>query len=119
MAGRNVPVVIFPRYTTLIGGMPFPTAPIPVAAYSSIFLDFWHGFIAGGFPLGIYFNESNDGQVWTVCDGGPWAVPVAPSELALTAKLSKAWFQFVVIPAGGPAASVTCWAQGFFELRER
>ena len=120
MAGRNVPVVLVPRYTTYLGNQGFPTQPIPVAAYSKITIDFWHGPIQGAGPpgVGISFTESNDLENWVGCTGGPWFVPSGVGELQFSADLTRAWFQFLVVPTGGNPG-VTCWAQGFFELREK
>lgn len=119
MAGLRVPVVLFPRYSTFLGPMAFPTAFIPVAAYSSIYLEFWHGPITGGAPITITFDESNDAQDLTSCGGGPWSIPMGSGQSPLSASLSKAWLRATLILAGGPSSGVTCYAQGFFELREK
>lgn len=120
MSGPNMPVVFYPRYTTFLGGGPiWFTVPIPVAAYASVYVDFWHGSLMVAPTVGVTFQESNDGTNWTTCDGGPWTIVPAPGENSVSALLSKAWFQFGVSFGGGPTAGVTCWAEGFFELRER
>jgi hypothetical protein len=119
MAGLQDPVVLFPRYTSFIGGMTYTTAPIPCQDYSAINISFWHGTVVGTFSFVVLFNESSDGENWTQCGGGPWAFPFAPSEASLSAVLTKSWLQFVIILGGGGGSGVTLWAEGFLERRER
>ena len=120
MAGKNVPVVLVPRFTGYVGDGTYWSQPIPTSAYSGISIDFWHGLLIGTGPPGVtvHFQESNDVANWRFCGGGPWTVPPGVSETPLSAVLTMAWFRFGVI-LGGTNAGVTCWAQGFFELRER
>ena len=120
MAGRNVPVVLVPRYTGYVGDGQYYSQFIPVSAYSRITIDFWHGVLIGTGPptVAINFRESNSLSGGQDCGGGPWVVPAAPGESTYRADLTMAWFQFGVI-LGGTNAGVTCWAQGFFELREK
>ena len=118
MAGRNVPVVLIPRYTSYIGGGPYDTLPIPVSAYESLVLSFWMNSGVGTAPtLGIALLESNDLNDWDPCGGTP-VTPVPGSEVQMTITLTRAWFRFHVLlnPAD---AGFTAWAQGFFQLREK
>ena len=121
MAGKSVPVVLVPRFTTYVGASIFGTEAIPVAAYAGIGLTFWHGPLLGSGALlavSVGFQESVDGTVYADCPGGPWSITNSPGEFVLMAYFTKAWMRFFVTLAGTNPA-VTCWAQGAFELRER
>ena len=122
MAGKNVPVVLIPRFTSYVGGGRFYSLPIPVAAYDTIVLDFWHGVINGTPLVGmnLYLDESTDGSAWDPTSGTPILSPYppAPGEAQFRHSLTKAWFR-IGIELMGADPAVTCWATGFFELRER
>jgi hypothetical protein len=117
MSGRNVPVVLLPRYTTYIGGGSYPTLPIPSSAYGGLSATFWMGNGVGPPGVTLAWMESNDLETWTVCAGGltsPTPNAVLPSIVTLT----KAWFRLVVILAN-PNDGATMWCEGFFQLREQ
>lgn len=119
MAGRQTPIVAFPRYTTVLNGGPWLTAPIPCAQFSRVTLDVWHGTLLNAFVISASFVESSDGVEFTPCAGGPWALPGGAGQTQLTADLTKAWFQFGIILGGGSTAGVTLWSEGFLEFREK
>lgn len=122
MSGKNVPVVLVPRFTSYVSVGFFYTIPIPVAAYDALVLDFWHGTLNGPTPaMYLYLDESNDGTFWTPTVG-PTVIPSPFNPLAgeyqIRRFLTKGWFRLGVELTGLNVA-VTCWASGFLELREK
>ena len=90
MADRQEPIMVFPRYTTVLGGgLPFFTAPIPCVNYSRVNLAFWHGTLLNSPSVGVIFMESTDGVDFTQCGGGPWSVPGGAGEVQVSAVLTK------------------------------
>src|SRR5262245_50314917 len=120
MEGRQDPITVFPRYTTILGGgLPWFSAPIPCSDYSRVSLAVWHGAVLISPTIGGIFLESNDSDEWSQCAGGPWSLPIGTGEMQISATLTKAWFQFGIIIGAGPTAGVTFWAEGFLERRVR
>lgn len=118
MAGRHVNVVLVPRFTSYVGTWNFLAAPIPVSAYEAVQVTFWHGPLLGTLPvISIGCAESNDGETWQDATGGTWAVGQAVVEQTFRANLTMAWMRFNVA-LQGTSPSVTCWAEGFFDVRE-
>jgi len=119
MAGRNVPIVLIPRFTTYAGATSFITAAIPVSPYSALNFDFWHGPVIGTFgSIILALQESNDGSRWDDCTGSVPGIAPAEGEVPVSVTITKAWLRLVVALAGTDMA-VTCWAEGFFERREK
>lgn len=121
MAGKNVYVVLIPRFTTFVGPATFLSAPIPISAYASGTFDFWNGAMNGAPAAGVQLDlfESNDVVTWEACAGGsPWVRGPGTGEFQATAAFTKAWLRFGITPLGTQPA-VTCFAAGYFELRER
>lgn len=122
MAGRSVPIVLIPRFTSYVGVGFFYTIPIPVAAYEALVLDFWHGTMNGPTPaMYLYVEESNDGSAWTAAAAFPF-IPspyfAAASEEQFRLFLTKAWLR-VGVELTGAGTAVTCWGSGYLELREK
>lgn len=120
MAGKNVYVVLIPRFTAFVGPTPCLSAPMSVSAYSSIVFDFWNGTMNGAPAAGVQLDlfESNDAVTWEACAGGsPWVRGPGVGEFQATAVFTKAWMRFGVTPMGNQPA-VTCFAAGYFQLRE-
>jgi hypothetical protein len=119
MPGKSVPVVLVPRFTTYLGAGEYRTMPVPVAAYDRLILNFLCGpLIGAGSTGGCVCEESNDAQLWTGCSGSTPVLPASFVEVQWTFDLTKAWMRFAV-NLTGTAPGITCYAQGFFELRER
>lgn len=122
MAGKSVPVVFVPRFTSYVGGGLFYGIPIPVAAYDVVVVDFWHGVINGVGLVGmnLHLEESTDCSRWDPTAGTAIPSPYTPAvgEDQFRHTLTKAWFR-LGIELMGSGVAVTCWASGFFELRER
>jgi hypothetical protein len=114
-----VPVVIAPRFTTLVGNGTYSTLPVPVAGYERLVLSFERGNLVGtGGSVNVLFEESNDGSNYEDCGGDSWSDPGAFVEGRFTIEFTKAWFR-VSVSLAGTAPGMTYWAQGHFELRER
>lgn len=122
MAGKNVPVVLVPRFTSYVSVGVFYTIPIPVAAYDALVIDFWHGTLNGPAPsMDLFLDESNDGTAWSPTNGPtviPSPFPPLAGEYQFRRFLTKAWLRLGVHLVGANVA-VTCWASGFLELREK
>lgn len=118
MSGRNVAVVIVPRFTTYVGGGTYETIPIPVSAYDGLVVSVWRGALIGTVPtLSLGFLESNDLENWSAC-AGTVVPPGAGSEAQSSVSFTKAWFRMNTVLASADSG-VTMWAQGFFTLREK
>jgi hypothetical protein len=119
MAGRNVPLVMIPRFTAYVGTGTYDLLPIPASAYDRLVINVWRGPMLGTTPtLSVFFQESNDGDTWvdtTGTAGGPVPLNV---ETQFTEALTKAWLRLRVVLAGTNPAGM-CYAIGFLERRER
>jgi hypothetical protein len=118
-SGRYVPLVVFPRFTSLVGTQVNSSLPVPVSAYEGANIVVWRGVLIGTAPtFQAFFAESNDQQFWTQVDGGAAADPGAGLELTFNLRFTKAWMKMEVL-MGGTGPGCTCWAQGYLQLRER
>jgi hypothetical protein len=117
MAGMLVPLVLFPRFTTLTGNTTFSTIGMDVTEYEQAIVSFWRSSgISPGVPL-IDFEESTDQTNWTDCGGGPFADPGANTEGQFQPELTKRWFRIsVTLP--NASSAVTLWCLGFLMQRE-
>lgn len=140
MAGEYVPLVLFPRHTTLAGltvNGDFTTGAMDVTPYSRAVVTTWRGKIVGPAPSDsnpatpaflVWFEESTDQMTWTLCAGSPnggdpgtvaGTTPDFRYEAGQTqypVSLTKRWFRLRVrLFAAANVAS--CWAVGFLERR--
>ncbi len=120
MSGRQVPIVIVPRFTTFVNNTPpYITLPLDVRAYSGANLVAWRGTLNGTSPVfDIHFYESMDREDWTQCTGDEGGEIAATTETLFSINFTKKWFN-VAINCTGTNASVTCWTQGFLIRREK
>ncbi len=120
MAGELVPLVMFPRFTTLVGDSVFVTVGMDVTNFSSAIVNVWRGALIGTGTPGVkfYFDESTDQVTWTTCSGtsGSGQAPSAGNEAQYTATLTKRWFR-IRAELGNADNAVSCWAVGFLEDR--
>lgn len=119
MAGELVPLVVIPRYSTLVGTTSFTTVGMEVSDYSKAIVNVWRGDLTGTSPgFGITFQESTDQQTWSTCTGTTaGADPGLDTETQYQATLTKRWFR-IKIDLSGTDPAVSCWAIGFLEMRE-
>jgi hypothetical protein len=120
--GQHVPVVLFPRFTSLVGQALFYGFAIDVSEYAAAELSLWRGLLidpGGGVPtFKFYFQESTDRDSWQACYGTSSGYdPGDDTEIAASFKFRKRWFR-AYVNLQGTNPSVTCWAQGFFIRRE-
>jgi hypothetical protein len=120
MAGELVPVVLLPRFTTLVGPTTFETFPLDVRAYVMAELSLWRAPLLGAPFTTITFEmlESVDRVQWSSCPGPSHVDPGANTEAGFAWNLSKPWVRMRVNGLGA-GFGVTCWVQGFFVKREK
>ena len=118
MAGELVPLVMMPRYSSLIGANTFTTIGMEVTDYSKAILNVWRSTMIGtSGTFAVSFEESTDQSNWTTCTNGSAADPGADTEAQYSPLLTKRWFRVKIVTAGTDVA-VSCWAIGFLEMRE-
>jgi hypothetical protein len=116
MAQVVTPVVLLPRFTSIVGIGPFPSLPVEVTAFQTARLTIWRGPMIGTGPaLSFAFLESTDRNAWFPCT--PSVSPVENVETPVEFALDRRWFR-VVVHLFGTNPGVTCWVQGFFINRE-
>ena len=122
--GRMTPVILLPRFTTLLGQDrdEFLTLPIDVTAFESARITLWRATLQGtGVDLAstFFFDESTDRDTWTACEGTiPSQYLPANTELVVEFGFGRKWFRLRV-RLNGTDPAATCWAQGFFIRRQR
>jgi hypothetical protein len=120
MAGELVPLVLLPRFTTLVSNQEFVTVGMDVTDYSMAIVNVWRGGVIGATTPGVlfYFQESTDQVNWTICAGtsSSGQTPGANAEAQYNATLTKRWFRIKAV-LGGADNAVSCWAVGFLEDR--
>lgn len=123
--GRQVPVVLLPRFTTLLGRAKetFPTLPLDVTAFEGARITLWRATMHGTNTPTAYFHleESTDRLMWSPCgttgeDGVE--IDAAETEQAVAFVFTKKWFR-ARVELKGTNPAVTCWAQGFLLRRQR
>jgi hypothetical protein len=124
MAGSLVPLVMLPRYTTLVGQLfgAFTTVPVEVADYQKAILTLWRGPIRAGATFNLACEESGDREAWTTCSGTSILTQSTLPEnddKVVTATLTKRWFRMRIALTNPSGAQATFWAVGHLERRER
>lgn len=119
MAGELVPLVLLPRYSSFVGAHDFTTIGMEVSDYSSAIVNVWRGELGGSTPtFTVTFEESTDQNTWSTCANATPGDPGADTETQYTPTLNKRWFR-VKITLTGTIPTVSAWAIGFLEMRER
>lgn len=123
--GLQVPVVLLPRFTTLLGQAEdeFPTLPLDVTAFETARITLWRASMQGlSTPTAFFlFEESTDRLVWTPCEltsTSGETIPTHDTEKVVAFPFGRKWFRLRVRLVGGNPA-LTCWAQGFLIRRQR
>ncbi len=65
--GARSALILFPRFTTIVGKGDFTTAPIDAASFGSSQLELWRGDIldaTGSTKFRVFLEESLDGVIW-------------------------------------------------------
>ncbi len=121
MAGEFVPLVMIPRYTSLIGQPTggFTTIGMDTSDYSKAYVNTFMGPLAGASgAVTIAFQESTDQTNWTTCSGVSDTEDLTENgEVQYTPSLSKRWFRLRVTYASS-SNSATFWSMGYLERRE-
>ncbi len=120
MAGKQVPIVFIPRWSSLVGPGVFYYPPIPIAAYSGLVASIVFGNMLGTGPPSVLvdFQESTDLESWAACSAGTVPIPTAFVETPYSTDLTRAWLRVRVTSAGTNVAFSWCLA-GSLILRER
>lgn len=117
--GRQVPVVIYPRFTTLFGGLTFEGYAIDVSAYSGATLNLWTtpvGGTGGALAVTFSFMESVDRLTWNLIPAVPPLTPSAGVETSQALKFTKRWFRVNTVLTGTQPI-VALWMEGFLIMR--
>ncbi len=129
MPGQLIPLVLLPRYTTLVGSasgtQEFTTTPMDVTPYQEAFITVWRASLVGPsapgptLALKCWFEESIDQVGWTVCAGSPGGVgPTDNQQARYGVTLTKRWLRMRAKLAHQNNI-VTCYAIGFVQERMR
>lgn len=116
MSVEQVPLVLLPRFTTLVGGGAFSTTGIDATLFSTAHVHVYRGPLLGAGAFEIHFEESMDRARWAPCQGDLGGDPGPELEASYSVSLQKKWFRTFVVLSGGPVG-VTCYAVGSLELR--
>ena len=119
--GQLVPIVLFPRFTSLLGATTFYGFAYDVRAYSAVRVTMWRGPLVGdpSATFKFYFEESTDRVNWVACNGtASGEDPGENAESQGSFAVTHRWFRSLVTMQGlSPPPGVTCWAQGFLFQR--
>jgi hypothetical protein len=124
MAGKLVPLVMLPRFSSFAGINEFTTIPVDVTGYSRAILTCWRGPIREptGATVGFTCQESSDQETWVACAGTNTSFdPGDGVEGVADATLKRRWFRVKLSLSGtGPEHNVhvTGWSVGHLVQRE-
>jgi hypothetical protein len=111
-------VVLYPRFTTLVGSVnpatlfDFPTAPLDVSRHSGIQFQLWTGSFSGG-SARVFLEESLDGQTWVLGPGAASGVDLLGNDSRFFSySFRLRWFRARMQLTGAASPIVTCWAAG-------
>jgi hypothetical protein len=117
--GYQVPVVIYPRFTTLFSSVTFEGYAIDVSAYERANLNLWTSPVGGtGGALAVTFSfmESVDRLTWNLFPAVPPLTPTAGVETSQSLKFTKRWFRVNTVLTGTQPI-VALWMEGFLVKR--
>ncbi|MGE0190459.1 MAG: hypothetical protein AB7T63_00310 [Planctomycetota bacterium] len=117
--GQQVPVVIYPRFTTLFGTLALASYPIDVSPYEAITLNWWTTALGGtgGPTCSMTFFESIDRISWEPFSGVSPLVPVAGTEVSQYLKFTSRWFRATITMVGTNPV-MTTWLEGMLMKRQ-
>jgi len=118
MAGKRLPLILIPRFSTYAGAGDYATLGMSVTPFEEAVVNVWRGPLLGtGAFINVTFEESADQDEWTQCVGGETFAPNEGVETQKTCTLGKEWFRIRVTLAG---VGVVCmsYATGFLIRRQ-
>lgn len=125
MAGKLVPLVILPRYSSFAGRDMFTTVPVDVTDYARAILTCWRGPLKEPANATIAFicQESSDQVTWETCTGTNVSFDPGESVEGVTdATLKRRWFRMTLSLQSSATyqnlLDVSCWAVGHLEQRQ-
>ena len=117
--GEKVPIVFFPRFSTIVSTTEYITTPIDMLGFSSYEVQAWRGEISSpssGLDLKIRMEESADLTTWTSISGAETTVGMGnPVEIAQQTPSMRYVRAVAYIDgwSGTTDGSVTFWAVGY------
>jgi hypothetical protein len=118
VADRRLPVVFFPRYTTLVGSGSFPTMPLDVTEFEELDGLLWRSLLLGATPsIHLGFEGSDDGTVWHSLAPGP-VDPGAWTETLVPVQLKRRYLRAKAILVGADTAA-SLYMVGYLERRKQ
>jgi hypothetical protein len=129
MAGKLVPLVVWPRFTAFAGRHVYTTLPVDVSEFSRAILTCWRGPMGpdsdpASVSIGFTCQESIDQVNWSICAGTNASNydPGEDAEGVVLATLTKRWFRvrasFTASATVQDEIRMTCWSVGHLERRE-
>lgn len=116
MPKYTVRIVIFPRYTTMIGATPLYSSPMDVRAYAEAIFVAWQGTGLGGTPATVTYTiqQSPDLETWVDLDT---LSPSAGTEETQGVVFSYPWIRVKAVVSGSDPG-VAGWLVGDFVRRD-
>lgn len=118
MAGAQSSLVLFPRFTTLIGIGDFAGSALDTSRFGSAQFELWRGPLLGmadGAKLRVYKEESLDGVTWfpSAADNRGYD-PGSGKSVVLSQAFGMKWFRLraKLELTTGTRVGVTLWAEG-------
>lgn len=121
MTGEQIPFVLIPRFTGLVGAQDFTTVPLDRTPYAGATVVLWRGpFVDGTATLKAFFETSTDLVTWAKVPG-PNPLGEQPGEgdagaLTIALPFTRRWFRMRLELRGSTTPAVTCWCAGNVEL---
>ena len=114
--GEKIPMVFFPRFTTISGTVPFSTTPIDMLGFGKSVMSFWAGEFSGGTSPNVTFKveQSADLNEWTALGTQP--SPVPGQTLVATYEPTQRYIRCTATL--NENVTVTMWSVGYGERTE-
>src|SRR4030095_14484059 len=125
MTGPQLPLVLIPRFTGLVGSQDFSTVPLEVTPFLGANVTIWRGPLVGTSPTFLaFFEVSSDTETWIKvplsAEGQAGYDPTPAGDtgaLTIGVPLLRRWFRVRIELRGSSDPAVTCWCAGNLELR--
>ncbi len=116
MAGAESNLILFPRFTTLVGGATdFTTLPVDVSRFGTAQMVLWRGEVQSTDPdptYSAYFEESLDAEEWHPQSSVARAIdPGEDQTFLVNFAFRLRWFR-VRVRLTGTLAICSTWAEG-------
>lgn len=105
-------LVLFPRFTTLVGASIYTSAPVDVADFSAAQFQLWRSKIlgAGSNPFRAFLEESLDAEAWSGTGNSTRCFdPGENQRMIFNYTFRLRWFRIRIVTN---SSLVTVWAEG-------